>query len=94
MSDALLSIRTDKKTKQEIAAFATELGISSTALVNMLVKQALRDKRIVLSTTLEPTPYLEAIITEVEEDYANDRNITHTHSRKEALAHLDSLISK
>jgi addiction module RelB/DinJ family antitoxin len=94
MSNVLLSIKTDEQTKQDLKAFATELGISSTAVVNMVLKQVLRDRRIVLSTDLEPTPYLENIMREANDDYKNDRNITHTSSPTEAIAHLDSLINK
>ncbi len=56
MNNVLLSIKTDEQTKQELKNFASELGVSSTAFVNMVVKQALRDRRLVLSTDLEPTP--------------------------------------
>jgi antitoxin component of RelBE/YafQ-DinJ toxin-antitoxin module len=92
MSTVLLSIKTDEQTKDELKAFAAELGVSSTAFVNMVIKQALRDKRVVLSADLEPTPYLEGIMREAEADYAADRNITHTKGAKGALAHLDSLM--
>jgi antitoxin component of RelBE/YafQ-DinJ toxin-antitoxin module len=94
MSNVLLSIKTDEQTKQELKTFAAELGVSSTAFVNMVVKQALRDRRVVLSTDLEPTPYLEQLIGAADADYAADRNITHTKGSKEALAHLDSLMQK
>jgi antitoxin component of RelBE/YafQ-DinJ toxin-antitoxin module len=94
MSNVLLSIKTDEQTKQELKNFATELGVSSTALVNMVVKQALRDRRIVLTTDLEPTPYLENIMRKADADYAADRDITHTKGREGALAHLDSLMKK
>ncbi len=94
MSSTLLSIKTDEQTKQDLKAFAAELGISSTAFVNLVIKQALRDQRLVLSTGLEPTPYLEETMCQAEADYAADRNITHTTSAEEALAHLDSLIKK
>jgi addiction module RelB/DinJ family antitoxin len=94
MSNVLLSIKTDEQTKQDLKAFATELGISSTAVVNMVLKQVLRDRRIVLSTDLEPTPYLEKIMREADDDYKNDRDITHTSSPAEAITHLDSLMNK
>lgn len=94
MSNVLLSIKTDEQTKRELKRFATELGVSSTALVNMVVKQALRDRRVVLSTDLEPTPYLEQIMREADADYKADRDITHTKGSKEALAHLDGLMKK
>jgi addiction module RelE/StbE family toxin len=77
-----------------LRAFAAELGISSTAFVNMVVKQALRDRRIMLSASLEPTPFLEHVMREAEVDYAVDRDITHTSDKKTALAHLDSLMGK
>jgi antitoxin component of RelBE/YafQ-DinJ toxin-antitoxin module len=76
MSTVLLTIKTDADTKDELKSFAVELGISTTAFVNMLVKQALRDRRVVLSTTLEPTPYLEKIMREVEEDLKTGKNIS------------------
>jgi antitoxin component of RelBE/YafQ-DinJ toxin-antitoxin module len=94
MSSVQLSIKTDEGTKRELKTFAAELGVSSTALVNMVVKQALRDRRVVLSTDLEPTPYLEQIMRDADADYKADRDITHTKGSKEALAHLDGLMKK
>ena len=93
MNSTLLSIKTDPQTKQDLQAFAKELGISSTAFVNMVIKQALRDRRITLSTSLEPTPYLQKLMKEADEDYKNG-DFTATHSPEEALAHLDKLMKK
>jgi addiction module RelB/DinJ family antitoxin len=92
MANTLLSIKTDETTKQELKSFAAELGVSSTALVNMVLRQVLRDKRIVLSTELEPTPYLQQVMKDAETDYRADRNITRTTGKKQALAHLDGLM--
>ncbi len=94
MNNVLLSIKTDEQTKRELKDFAAELGVSSTAFVNMVIRQALRDRRIVLSTDLEPTPYLEQVMRVADADYAADRDITHTKGSKEALAHLDRLMQK
>jgi antitoxin component of RelBE/YafQ-DinJ toxin-antitoxin module len=94
MNSVLLSIKTDEKTKLDLRAFAAELGISSTALVNLVVKQALRDRRIVLSGDFIPTPYLEKIMREADADYVAGRNITYTRGKTGALAHLDSLMKK
>lgn len=94
MNNVLLSIKTDEQTKRELKAFASELGVSSTAFVNMVIRQALRDRRVVLSTDLEPTPYLEKIMREADADYKADRGITHTKGSKGALAHLDGLMKK
>lgn len=94
MSNVLLSIKTDERTKQELRDFAAELGVSSTAFVNMVIKQALRDRRVVLSTALEPTPYLEDVMREAEADYVADRDITHAKGKKEALTHLDNMMNR
>jgi addiction module RelB/DinJ family antitoxin len=94
MSNVLLSIKTDDKTKQDIKEFASELGISSTAFVNMVVKQAIRDRKIVLSSSLEPTAFLEKTIKQAETDHKADKGITHTKGSKDTLKHLDSLMKK
>jgi antitoxin component of RelBE/YafQ-DinJ toxin-antitoxin module len=91
MNTVLLSIKTDSETKDQLKSFAAELGISSTALVNLVVKQAIRDRQITLSAPLEPTPYLEKIMRQADKDLVENRNITTTESKAEALAHLRSL---
>jgi antitoxin component of RelBE/YafQ-DinJ toxin-antitoxin module len=94
MNNVLLSIKTDEQTKRELKSFASELGVTSTALVNMVVKQALRDRRIVLSTDLEPTDYLEQIMRRANADHTNNLDITHTKGTQGALDHIDSLLKK
>ena len=74
--NVLLSIKIDKKIKQELQSFAAELGISSTALVNLVVRQTLRDRRIVLDTELEPTPYLEEVMRAADADIKNGKNLS------------------
>ncbi|MDO8591981.1 MAG: hypothetical protein Q7R60_03620 [bacterium] len=91
MSSTLLSIKTDDQTKQDLKAFAAELGISSTAFVNLVIRQALRDRRITLSTDFEPTPYLQKIIKEAEADYAAGKNITRVTNKAELETYLDSI---
>lgn len=94
MNSALLSIRTDDQTKKEIANFAASLGLSVSAFATVVLKQAVRERRVVLTPDLEPTPYLKDVMREAEADYKADRDITHTKGRAEALAHLDSLMKK
>ena len=87
MSNALLSIRTDDKTKKDVADFAASVGLSVSAFVTVILKQALKEGRVVLTPTLEPTPYLENIMRKAEVDYAAGRNITTVNTEEE----LDSL---
>jgi antitoxin component of RelBE/YafQ-DinJ toxin-antitoxin module len=92
MSDATLTIRTDNATKQAIADFAASLGLSTSAFITAATLQAIRDGQLTLSPVLEPTPYLEKIMREADEDLKHDRNITHTNSKEAALSHLKSLM--
>ena len=87
MNNALLSIRTDDKTKKDVADFAASVGLSVSAFVTVILKQALKEGRVVLTPTLEPTPYLENIMRKAEVDYAAGRNITTVNTEEE----LDSL---
>lgn len=91
MSDTTLTIRTDSATKQAIADFAASLGLSTSAFITAATLQAVREGQLTLTPVLEPTPYLEKIMRQAEEDIKHDRNITHTNSKEEAISHLKSL---
>ena len=71
MNSVLLSIKTDPDTKAELQSFAKELGVSSTALVNMVIKQTLRDRSVKLEAPLTPTPYLQKIMKKAEGEIAH-----------------------
>ncbi|HVA10984.1 MAG TPA: hypothetical protein VNG32_02335 [Candidatus Dormibacteraeota bacterium] len=91
MTKTILNIKTDPSTKQQIQEFAAELGVPVSVIMNAQIKQMLRDRKIVLSSELEPTPYLVKIMEQVEEDLKTGKNITRTLGKKEALDHLKSL---
>jgi antitoxin component of RelBE/YafQ-DinJ toxin-antitoxin module len=91
MSNALLSIRTDDKTKEEITKFANSVGLSVSAFVTVILKKAVQEGHVVLSPTLEPTPYLEKIMREALADYKAGKNITRTTNKKELVTYLDTL---
>jgi antitoxin component of RelBE/YafQ-DinJ toxin-antitoxin module len=91
MNTATLNIKTDPSTKEQIKAFADNIGLPVSALVNAQIKQILRTGRVELNTDLEPTDFLVDTMRQARADYAADRDITHTNSTDEAMAHLDSL---
>jgi antitoxin component of RelBE/YafQ-DinJ toxin-antitoxin module len=91
MNTAVLNIKTDPQTKQQLKAFAAQMGLPVSALINAQIKQMLRTGEVRLTTSLEPTPYLEKIIKEAEVDYAAGRNITRTTNKAELKAYLESL---
>lgn len=88
MNNVLLSIKTDAQTKEGIKARAKELGISSTAFVNMVVRQNLRKSEITL--TLEPTSYLKGLVKEADKDYKNG-DYTTVKSQEDLDKFFDSL---
>lgn len=91
MNKATLNVKIDPQTKQQIQEFASELGVPVSVIMNAQIKQMLRDRKVVLSTELEPTPYLQKIMRQVEKDIDKKRNITFTNTSIILLSHLDSL---
>jgi len=85
MNTAILNIKTDPDTKERLKAFAAQIGLPVSALMNAQIKQMLRNGKIEFSTSLEPTPYLEAIIQEAEADYKAGRNIHGPFNTAEAM---------
>ncbi len=72
---------------------AKELDLTLSALLAAEVKQMVRNQTVTFSTeNYTPSPYLEQILQEVEEDIKTGENITGPfHSDAELEAHLDSL---
>jgi antitoxin component of RelBE/YafQ-DinJ toxin-antitoxin module len=57
MNTTTIHIKTDVKTRDEARKVAEDFGFSLTSLVNALLKQIARSKRLTLSIEEEPTPY-------------------------------------
>ena len=92
MTKTILNIKTlDPQTKLQIQEFAAELGVPVSVIMNAQIKQMLRDRKIILSTELEPTPYLVKIMEQVEKDLIAGKNMTKAMNAKEAVAYLHSL---
>jgi antitoxin component of RelBE/YafQ-DinJ toxin-antitoxin module len=91
MTKTILNIKTDPSTKQQLQLFASELGVPVSVIINAQIKQMLRDRKVVLSTELEPTSYLVKIMEQVEEDLKSNKNMTKAMNTKEAVAYLKSL---
>ncbi len=91
MTKVVINFKVDKEIKEEAQKLARDLGVPLSTIINAQIKQMLRSRTVTLTTDLKPTPYLEKLIKEAEADYAAGKNITHTNSVEEALAHLDSL---
>jgi antitoxin component of RelBE/YafQ-DinJ toxin-antitoxin module len=93
MSNALLSVRTDDKTKKEITDFAASVGLSVSAFVTVVLKQTMQEGRVILTPELIPTPYLERVIHKAEVDLKAGL-ATPPMNKQEARNHLLSLMKK
>ena len=71
-----MNIRLDQDTRRKFQAFADSLGIPATTLAAANIKQMLRAGEVRLTTTLEPTPYLEKIMRETDADIRAGKNIS------------------
>ena len=80
MTSVALTIRTDPATKKQIADFAASVGLSTSAFATAILMQAVREGRVVLTPTLEPTPYLEKIMREANADIAAGKNMSKAYS--------------
>lgn len=86
-----MNIRIDENTRRELKEFAEQIGIPATSLVNASIRQMLRSGEARFTPALEPTPYLEKIIEEAEEDYKAGRNITRVANKAELEEYLKTL---
>ena len=83
MSSTALTIRTDPKTKRVIADFAASVGLSTSAFATAILLQAVREQRVLLTPTLEPTPYLEGIMRKAAADRKAGRHYTTVNNEAE-----------
>lgn len=87
MSVTTIHVKTDVKTRDDARKIAEDFGFSLTALVNALLKQIVRTKRLTLSIYEEPTHYLLESLKKSEEDKKAGRIISFD-SGKDALNYL------
>lgn len=87
MSITTIHVKTDIKTRDSAKKIAEDFGFSLTALVNALLKQIVRTKRLTLSIDEEPTHYLLESLKKSEEDKKAGRVISFD-SGKDALHYL------
>lgn len=92
MNTALIVVKTKPGTKAKVKEIASEFGLSLSALINLLLKQLIRDKAVTLSLEEKPSQYLLDSLKKSEEDIKAGRVVSFK-SGKDAFLHLDSIIS-
>jgi antitoxin component of RelBE/YafQ-DinJ toxin-antitoxin module len=90
MNTAILNIKTDPETKQQLKEFAAQMGLPVSALINAQIRQMLRTGEVRLTATLEPTPYLADIMREADKDIKAGTNLSPVFdSADDMLDHLE-----
>lgn len=91
MDTAVINIRTQASVKEQLRQVAEELGLTVSALINGLIKQVIKTKRVEFSAKGEtPSPYLIKVLKESEEDYRKGNYYSFEDPQK-ALEFLDKI---
>jgi addiction module RelB/DinJ family antitoxin len=67
MDSTVIHIKTDTKTRDDAKKIAENFGFTLTSLVNAMLKQIARTKRLNLSMEEEPTPYMVDALKQAED---------------------------
>jgi addiction module RelB/DinJ family antitoxin len=71
--NTVISVRTDKKIKDEAAKVAKSAGISLSTLINSYLRQIVATRRIEIYAPEPMTPKLEGLIAEVESELSSGK---------------------
>ena len=91
MNTTTLHIKTDIKTRDDAKKLAENFGFSLTSLVNALLKQVVRTKRLDLNLEENPTPYMIKALKQSEEDVKKGRVISFKNPQ-EAIDYVTTMI--
>jgi addiction module RelB/DinJ family antitoxin len=87
MQTTTLHIKTDTKTRDAAKKVAEEFGFSLTSLVNAMLRQIARTKRLTLTMDETPNQYMVEGLRQSEED-AKVGNVISFESPDSAIAYL------
>jgi len=91
MDTTVINIRTQTRVKEQLQRLAEDLGLTVSGLINGLIKQVIRTKKVEFSVEEEiPSPYLIKALKESAEDYKKGRVSPTFDNAKEAVAWLEN----
>ncbi len=91
MSTTVMSLKTDKKIKEQAQKLAKQLGFSLGTLLNAFMRQFVRDKEISFSTAPHEvlTPEMNLLLEEIDRDIKEGKNISPSFDNvDDAIAYL------
>lgn len=90
MDTAVINFRTDASVKSQFQKVADELGLGVSAILNVLVRQVIRTKRLEIEVRPEiPNSYLRKMLKESAEDYKKGRVSPGFDNDKDAIDWLE-----
>ena len=94
MDTTVINIRTQTRVKEQLQRLAEDLGLTVSGLINGLIKQVIRTKKVEFSVEEEiPSPYLIKALKESAEDYKNGDYYSFDKP-EDALAFFDKITRK
>lgn len=92
MNTAILNIKTDPETKRQLQAFALELGVPVSVIINAQIKQTLRNRSIELSTQPALKQTIVSEIIDAVTDYKAGKNVSKAYTTPAQVRnHLQAL---
>ncbi|MGH8651208.1 MAG: type II toxin-antitoxin system RelB/DinJ family antitoxin [Burkholderiales bacterium] len=89
MNTTTIHIKTDVQTREAVKKVAEEFGFTLTSLVNALLKQIARRKRLTLDLDETPNQYMIESLKKSEEDIKAGRVSPSFTNAKDAISWLD-----
>lgn len=86
MNSTVINFKVDPKLKKDGQKLAHDLGLTLSTMLKSLLTKAVREKKVELE--LEPTPYLEQMLKESEEDRKAGRVSPKFDNARDAVAWL------
>ncbi len=91
----MVNIKMEPAVKLKAQKIAKDIGIPLGTLINIQLRQFIRDKGVAVSTGYTMTPYLEKILEQVERDKKTGKNFSPVFSDIDsAIAYLKGRSSK
>jgi addiction module RelB/DinJ family antitoxin len=88
----MINLKTDVEVKDNAQKIARELGLSLGTVINAYLREFIRSRKVEFSAVPKMTPALERLLSGVERDVAQKRNISRSFASPSDMDdHLDSL---
>jgi addiction module RelB/DinJ family antitoxin len=87
--ETVVSIKMDKKVKEQASKLAKEMGFSLSAVINATLYQFVKNKELHITVEPRMTAYLENIVAEAKRDYKAGRHIKRFKNMEDLIVDLD-----